>query len=61
MLVKSNALCRFIEKGSRVPIMNYKAMWPWLPEQKSCHFSIREGDHIDVGTDNIEIAEFLRT
>ena len=36
-------------------------MWPSPSEQKSFHFSIREGEHIDAGTDNIEIAEFLLT
>ena len=34
-------------------------MWPSLPQQKTCHFSIHEGENIDMGTANIEIAEFL--
>ena len=56
VLVRVNALWRFIEKGSRVPVTNPKAMWPSLPEQKSCHFSVREGENIDVGTAYIDIA-----
>ena len=58
-LAKGNALCRFIEKGSRVPFTISKDMWLSLPQQKTCHFSIREDESIDMGTANIEIAEFL--
>ena len=61
MLVKDNELCRLIEKGSRVSVTISKAMSFSLPEQRSCHFSSREGENIDVGTANIGIEKFLLT
>ena len=36
-------------------------MWPSLPQQKTGQFSILESENIDMGTANIEIAEFLLT
>ena len=61
VLASGSALCRFIEKGSRVSVTKFKAMWPTLSEQNGCPFSIHEGENIYVGTVSIVVAEVLPT